>query len=184
MCLFQPQGLAHHSGLFVCHQRVSGVLISTTRPGSPFWPLSVPSGCKWCAHFNHKAGSPFWPLCVPSACKWCAHFNHKAWLTLLASLCAISMYVVCSFQPQGLAHHSGLFVCHQQVSGVLISTTRPGSPFWPLVCHQGVSGVYISTTRPGSPFWALCVPSACKWCAHFNHKAWLTILASLCAIRE
>src|SRR6202790_223534 len=159
MCLFQPQGLAHHSGLFVCHQRVSGVLISTTRPGSPFWPLSVPSGCKWCAHFNHKAGSPFWPLCVPSACKWCAHFNHKAWLTLLASLCAISMYVVCLFQPQGLAHHSGLFVCHQVVRGVLFSTSRRALS----LC-------------------SLCVPPGCKWCAYFNHKAQLTILASLCAI--
>src|SRR6202790_4678162 len=138
VCSSQPHGLAHHSGLFVCHQRVSGVLISTTRPGSPFWPV-----------------------CVPSASKWCAHFNHKAWLTILASLCAISKYVGCSFQPQGLAHHSGLFVCHQVVSGVLISTTWPGSPFWPF-----------------------CVPSASKWCAHLNHKAWLTILASLCAISK
>ena len=136
MWLFQPQGLAHHSGLFVCHQDVSGVVISTTRPGSPFWPL-----------------------CMPSVCKWCGYFNHKAWLTILASLCAIRMYVVWLFQPQGLAHHSGLFVCHQIVSGVAISTTRPGSPFWPL-----------------------CVPSVCKWCGYFNHKAWLTILASLCAI--
>jgi hypothetical protein len=60
--------------------------------------------------------------------------------------------VVCLFQPQGLAHHSSLFVCHQHVSGVAISTTRPGSPFWPFVCHQDVSGVVISTTRPGLPF--------------------------------
>ena len=44
--VFQPQGLAHHSGLFVCLQSVSGVAISTTRLGSPFWPLCVPSGCK------------------------------------------------------------------------------------------------------------------------------------------
>jgi hypothetical protein len=65
--LFQPQGLAHHPGLFVWHQHVSGVVFSTTRPGSPFW---LP--------------------CVPSASKWCGYFNHKAWLTILASLCAIS----------------------------------------------------------------------------------------------
>ena len=42
--LFQPHGVAHHSG-----------------------------------------------LCVPSACKRCGYFNHKAWLTILASFCAISM---------------------------------------------------------------------------------------------
>ena len=45
MWLFQPQGLAHHSDLIVCHKVVSGVVISTT----------------------------------------------KAWLTILASLCAISL---------------------------------------------------------------------------------------------
>ena len=129
------------------------------------WTFSMPLGSKWCGYFNHKAwltilasvchqrvsgmvisttrpGSPFWPLCVPSGSKWCGYFNHKAWLTILASLCAI-------------------FVCHQVVSGVVISTTGPGSPFWPL-----------------------CVPSVCKWCGYFNHKAWLTILASLCAISE
>ena len=50
------------------------------------------------------------------------------------------------------------------------------------VCHQIVSGVVISTTRSGSPFWSLCVPSGSKWCGYFNHKAWLTILASFCAI--
>jgi hypothetical protein len=42
--LFQPQGLAHHSGIFVCHQDVSFVVISTTKSGSPFWSLCVPSG--------------------------------------------------------------------------------------------------------------------------------------------
>ena len=100
------------------------------------------------------------------------------------------------------------FVCHQVVSGVVISTTRPGSPFWPLcvlsackwcgyfnlqdlahhsghtVCHQGVSGVVFSTTRPGSPFWPFCVPSGSKWCGYFSHKIWLTILTTLCAIRK
>ena len=47
MCSFQPQGLAHHSGLFVCYQTVSHVLISIIRHGSPFWSFCVPSGCKW-----------------------------------------------------------------------------------------------------------------------------------------
>ena len=52
--LFQPQGLAHHSGLFVCHQDVSGVAISTTSPGLPFWPHCVPSGCKcYCMFMNY-----------------------------------------------------------------------------------------------------------------------------------
>src|ERR1700691_5429334 len=29
----------------MCHQDVSGVVISITRPGLSFWPLCVPSGC-------------------------------------------------------------------------------------------------------------------------------------------
>ena len=107
-------GLAHHSGLLLFHQVVSGVVIPTTRTCSPFCPPCVPSGCKWCCYFNHKAwltilasvchqevsgvvisttstGSPFCPLCVPSVCKCCCYFNKKVWLTILASLCAISM---------------------------------------------------------------------------------------------
>ena len=123
------------SGLFVCHQEVSGVVFSTARPGSPFWPL-----------------------CEPSACKWL-------------------------FQPQGLAHHCGLCVYHQRVSGVVISTTRPGSPLW-LLCVPSVGKWcgYFNQQGLAQLFWPLCVPSACKWCGYFNHKAWLTILAFLCAI--
>ncbi|KIM90125.1 hypothetical protein PILCRDRAFT_172666 [Piloderma croceum F 1598] len=30
-------------------------------------------------------------FCVLSGSKWCGYFNHKAWLTILASLCAISV---------------------------------------------------------------------------------------------
>ena len=52
------------------------------------------------------------------------------------------------------------------------------------VYHQIVSGVVISTTQSGSPFWSLCVSTACKWYGYFNDKAWLTILASMCAISE
>ena len=105
--LFQPHGPAHHSGLCVCHQYVSGVVISTTRPGSQLW-----------CH------------CVPSACKWCGYFNHKAWPTILASLCAQGVSgVVISTTRSG----SPLWplVCHQGVSSVVISTTWPGSPLWP-----------------------------------------------------
>ena len=91
--LCQPQGLTHHCGVFMCHQFVSGVVISTTRPGSPFWPL-----------------------CVPSVCKWCGYFNHKAWLTILASLCVIRVWVVWWFKPQDLTQLSGLFLYHQDVS--------------------------------------------------------------------
>ena len=107
---WDPQCACVH-GLFVGHQGVSGVVISTTRPGSPFWDLCVPPGCKFCGYFNHKVwitllvslcairdvsgvvisttgpGLPSWPLCVPLVCKWCIYFNHKAWLTSLASLC-------------------------------------------------------------------------------------------------
>jgi hypothetical protein len=88
--LFQPKGLAHHSGLFLSHQYVSGVAISTTRPGSPFWPLFVPLGSKWSGYFNQKSWLTILAFCVPSGCKWYGHFDHKAWLTILASFCAIS----------------------------------------------------------------------------------------------
>ena len=138
------------------HQFVSGVVISITRPGSLFWPL-----------------------CVSSVCKWCSYFNHMAWLTILASVCH---QTVSSVQPQGPAYHSGLFMYHQEVSGVVMSTTRPGSPFWPLCVLSGSKWYGYVNTRPGSPFWPLYVPSDSKWCGSFRHKAWLTILASLCAI--
>ena len=60
-----------------------------------------------------------WPLCAPSASKWCGHFNHKPWFTICG----------------------------------------------PFVPHQGVSGVVISTSRPGSPF----VASLCPWYYHLNY---------------
>ncbi|KIM73966.1 hypothetical protein PILCRDRAFT_92802 [Piloderma croceum F 1598] len=99
-CYFNHKGLAHHSAIFVCHQRgVSGVVISTTKPGSPFWHLCVPSG---------RPGSPFWHLCVPSGrSKWC-YFNYKG-------LTHHSGIFVCHQPQQCLAHHSGIFVCHQDL---------------------------------------------------------------------
>ena len=152
--LLQPNGLAHHSGLFVCNQYVSGVVISTTRPGSPFVLASLcaismqvvwlfqPQGL---AHHSvlfvchqyvsgvvistTRPGSPFWPVCVPSGCKWCGYFNQMAWLTILASsVCKWCGY----FNHKAWLTILASFVCHQVVSGVVISTTRPDSPFWPL----------------------------------------------------
>jgi hypothetical protein len=57
-------------------------------------------------------------LCA-TGCMWCCPLKHKCWLMILASLCAIRMYVVLFFEAQVLAHDFGLFVCHQQVCGVV-----------------------------------------------------------------
>ena len=94
-----------------------------------------------------------WPLCAPSACKWCGHCNHKAWLT------------ICD-----------LFVPHQYVSGMVISTTRPDTLFMPCLCLISWSVVWSFQPQGlAHHVWPLCAPSDCKWCGHFNHKAWLTI---------
>jgi hypothetical protein len=90
---------------------------------------------------------------------WPLAFKHKCCLIILASLCAISKYVV-SFQVQVQPHNFGLLVCHQSVCGPLPSSTSVTSQFWPL--------------------W---VPSVCLWSPSFKHKYCLTILASSFAIR-
>ena len=113
------------------HQDVGGLVISTTRPGSPFLASLYPISLYVVWSFQPQFQAHYlWPLCAPSVCKCCGHFNHKAWLTIC-----------------------GLFVPHQDVSVVVISTTRPGSPF-----------IFFK-----------CAPSACRWLGHLNHKAWLTI---------
>ena len=129
VCLFQQQGLDHSSGILLCHKYVSGVVISNPQPSSQFWHPCVSSVCKWCGYFNSKAWLTVLASCVPSESKWCSDFNHKAWLTVLTSLHAIRLYVVWLFQSSSLAHSSGILVCHQRVSGVVISTKKPGSWF-------------------------------------------------------
>src|SRR5580698_3595235 len=90
---------------------------------------------------------------------WSSSSKDMCCLTILASLCAISLYVVSFLQGHVLPHNFGLFVCHQSVCALLPSRTCAASQFW---LH--------------------CVPSDCMWSPSLKHKCFLTILASLCAI--
>ena len=94
-----------------------------------------------------------WPLCAPSGCKWHDHFNCKAWLT------------ICD-----------LFVPHQYVSGMVISTTRPDTLFMPCLCLISWSVVWSFQPQGlAHHVWPLFTPSGCKWRCHFNNRVWLTI---------
>jgi len=87
--------------------------------------------------------------------------QHKFCLTISASSCAISMYVVLFFAAQVLPHDFGLFVCHQSVRGLVLCSTSSASRFRPLR-----------------------VPSGSTWSRSLKHKFCLTISASSCAIRK
>ena len=88
--------------------------------------------------------------------------------------------------PWVLQDTTGL-TCRVQVvvgygaTGVLWHKVTCGVTY--LTHHQEVSSVVISATRFGSPFWPIFMPLGGKWCGYLNQKAWLTILASLYAIR-
>jgi hypothetical protein len=136
--VFEGQVPPHDFGLFVCHQLVCGLVL---------WRISVTS---W-----------FWPLRVPSESTWSTSLKDKCHLTILASSCAISQYVVSLFEGQVPPHNFGLFKCHQTVCGLDLWRTSATSWFWPL-----------------------CVPSVCMWSRCLKDKCHLTILASSCAISQ
>src|SRR6266436_4409538 len=95
--LFEGQVPPHDFGLFVCHQRVRGFALCRT-----------------------SATSRFRPLCVPSGSTWSRSLKDKCHLTISASSCAISLYVVSLFEGQAPPHDFGLFVCHQRVRGLAL----------------------------------------------------------------
>jgi hypothetical protein len=74
-------------------------------------------------------------------------------------------------------------VCHQDVCGAVLWSTRAGSQCLPL-CVPSVCMWCCSLKHKGLNFLSLCVPSGCMWCCSLKHKGWLTIFASLCAIRK
>src|ERR1700734_3853443 len=97
---------------------------------------------------------------------WCCSLNHKCWLMILASLWAISKYVVLFFEAQVLAHDFGLCVpsvcmwcsflkhkcwfiilaslCAISMYVVLLFEAQVlAHDFGLFVCHQYVCGVVI-----------------------------------------
>src|ERR1700685_2138842 len=97
---------------------------------------------------------------------WCCSLKHKCWLMVLASLCAISMYVVLFFEAQVLAHDFGLCVpsasmwccslkhkcwlmilaslCAIRMYVVLFFEAQVlAHDFVSFVCHQRVCGVVL-----------------------------------------
>ena len=136
--LFEGQVPPLNFGLFMCHQGVRGLALRRTSATSRFRPLHVPSVCTW-------SRSP----------------KDKCHLTISASSCAISMYVVSFSEGQVPPHNFDLFVCHQYVRGLALRRTSATSQFRPLR-----------------------VPSECTWSRSLKDKCHLTISASSCAIRK
>ena len=116
----EAQALPHDFPLFVCHRYVRGLVPSSTSAASRFLPLRVPSGSTWSSSLEH---------------------NH--YLTISASSCAISMYVVSFFQAQALPHDFRLFVCHQEVRVSFLEAQVPPHNFRLFMCHQGVRGLVL-----------------------------------------
>ena len=70
---------------------------------------------------SHLLGDSDIPVIDPkSGSTWSHSLKDKCHLTILASLCAISMYVVSPFEGQVPPHDFGLFVCHQFVRGLAL----------------------------------------------------------------
>src|SRR5258707_1370615 len=90
--LFEGQVPPHDFGLFVCHQAVHNLALCRT-----------------------SASSLFLLLRVPSVCTSSLFLNDKFFLSVFASSCAISMYVISLFEGQVPPHDFGFFVCHQDV---------------------------------------------------------------------
>ena len=107
-----------------------------------------------------SATSRFRPLHVPSDCMWSPSLNDKCHFTILASSCAIRLYVVSLFEGQVPPHNFGLFVCHQGVRDLAHWRTSATSWFRP---HR--------------------VPSDSTWSRSLKDKCHLMILAFSCAIR-
>jgi hypothetical protein len=150
----------HDFGLFVCHQGVSGLALWWTNVTSRFRPVHV-----------------------PSACTWSRSLKDKCHLTISASSCAISQYVVLLFEGQAPPHNFGLFVCHQYVRGLALWRTSATSQFWPL--HVPSDGTWSHSLKDKHHLTILAssVPSDSTWSCSLKDKRHLTISASLCSIR-
>ena len=127
----------HDFGLFMCQQIVRDLALWRTGATSRFRPLRVSSECT----SSHT-------------------LKDKCHLTILASSCAISLYVISLFERHVSPYDFGLFVCHQPVRDLAL---------W--------------RTSATSPFRLLRVPSACTWSRSLKDRCQLTISASSCANR-
>jgi hypothetical protein len=94
---------------------------------------------------------------VTGSTPWSCSLKPKCCLTISASSCAISMYVVSFLEAQALPDDFHLFVCHQYVRGLVPSSTSTTSRFLPL--------------------------SGSTWSRSLKHKHCLTISPSSCVIR-
>ena len=119
----------------------------------------MPSGCTW-SLFEGQVPPHDFGLFVCHQYVRGLSLKDKCHLTILASSCAISMYVVSLFEGQVPPHDFDLFMC-----------------------HQGVCGLALRRTSATSRFRPLHVPSVCTWSCSPKDKCHLTISTASCAIR-
>jgi hypothetical protein len=122
---------------------------------------------------------------VPSRSTWSRSLKPKCCLTILGSSCAISMYVVLFFEAQVLPDDFSASSCAISMYVVSFLEAQALPHDFPLfVCHRYVRGLVPSSTSAASRFLPLRVPSGSTWSSSLEHKHYLTISASSCAIRK